>query len=50
MTSEYDKMILYVTKLPSTVLIHPVHNIIALKLAFFNKYMNFYHPPAPAVS
>lgn len=33
-------MILGVTKLPSTVLVHPVHNIILyFRLDFFNEYM-----------
>lgn len=44
MIFEYDKMILYVTKLPSTVLVHPVHNIASYRLSFFNKYMNFFLP------
>lgn len=39
MTSKHDKTILDVTKLPSTVLVHPVHNIIVYRLAFFNEYM-----------
>lgn len=37
MTSKYEKMILYVTKLPSTVLAHPVHNSISSRLAFYNE-------------
>lgn len=39
---KHEKMILYVTKLPSTVFAHLVHNIIFYRLAFFNKYVGVF--------
>lgn len=42
----HDRRILYVTKLPSTGFVHPVHNII-YKFLFFKEYMTFFSQPFP---